>query len=86
MADRTWWRNIEANPVVTLTLRGVQLSARGEVLHNNIEEFTSYLKGSPRLANFLHVGTNPDGTFKKDDLAALAKERVIVKFTLGKPI
>ena len=79
--DRIWWRNLRDGADVTLRLRGEDVSARSEAIENQTEVARNlflYLQAAPRLARYMNVRIDADGSPSSEDLSSLADEKVIV--------
>ncbi|GCE12224.1 nitroreductase/quinone reductase family protein [Tengunoibacter tsumagoiensis] len=56
--DHHWWKNLVADPEVTLRLRGRVLTGRAETVHGNEEtarELAIYIGRSPMLARAFNI-------------------------------
>lgn len=80
--ERQWWRNLEINPEVQLTLRGKVVPGTAQVFEtpNQVaEELTAFLRPLPKMAKYYHVGLNEDGTPEQASLAQSAKNLVLIR-------
>jgi deazaflavin-dependent oxidoreductase (nitroreductase family) len=80
--DRVWWRNLRGGAGVTLRVRGEDVQARAEAIEDEGQVATdlcSYFKAAPRLAKYMKIRINTDGTPSCEDVRHLAQEKVIVK-------
>lgn len=80
--QRTWWRNVKANPEVELRLRGKSVSGTAEVFDSPdsvCEELTRYLSTFPQAARFMGISKLEDGSYNPDELMKASKGRVMVR-------
>jgi len=82
---RVWWRNLRGGAEVTLQLKGQEVSAWAESIEDQ-GEVTRYLGSmfevNPRLARYMDVRIDPEGTPNLEDVARLAQERIMVRTVL----
>jgi deazaflavin-dependent oxidoreductase (nitroreductase family) len=83
--NRTWWRNISANPAVTVLLHGKTAPARAELLLDEKEvanQLGKILSTEVFLAKALGVRLEANKAPNPADLARVAAESVLVKIIL----
>ncbi|MFW5937537.1 MAG: nitroreductase/quinone reductase family protein [Halanaeroarchaeum sp.] len=77
----TWWRNFQDGHPATLWLRGDSVGARGRAITGEdvVAEWLATLADrDARILSLFDAPENPD----EDDLAAIAGDLVVVRFTL----
>jgi deazaflavin-dependent oxidoreductase (nitroreductase family) len=83
--ERVWWRNLRGGAEVTLQLQGKEVPAWAESIEEQ-SEMAQYLGSmfevNPRLARYMDVRIDPDGTPNLEDVARLAQERIMVRTDL----
>jgi deazaflavin-dependent oxidoreductase (nitroreductase family) len=83
--ERVWWRNLRGGAEVTLQLQGKEVPAWAESIEEQ-SEVAQYLGSmfevNPRLARYMDVRIDPDGTPKLEDVSRLAQERIMVRTDL----
>lgn len=83
--DRVWWRNLQADPLAVLWLRGEQVSARGELVLDEglvAARLSKLCKDDAGLARALSIRLDETKTPLVEDLHGVALQRMFVKFTL----
>jgi deazaflavin-dependent oxidoreductase (nitroreductase family) len=79
--DRTWWRNLRGGAPVTLRLRGRDVSARAEAIEDELRvtaELLTYLQKQPKMSRYYEVGLDDNGQPKPQDIARIAKTRLVI--------
>lgn len=82
---RVWWRNLRGGAEVTLQLKGQEVSAWAESIEDQGEVaryLGSMFEVNPRLARYMDVRIDPEGTPNHEDVARLAQERIMVRTVL----
>ena len=83
--ERVWWRNLRGGAEVTLRLHGKDVPARAESLEDP-KEVARYIfrmfEVNPRLAKYMDIRIDLDGTPNLEDVARLAQERIMVRTVL----
>jgi deazaflavin-dependent oxidoreductase (nitroreductase family) len=82
--DRTWWRNLRANPHVCIRLYGKEVEGFAEVLEEEevvAAQLQDYLRHIPMAARSFGIHVE-DGMINATDAARLAKERLFVRIVL----
>ena len=83
--ERVWWRNLRAGAEVSLRLQGKDVTARAESIEE-MAEVARYMEQSfevdPRMARYMDVRIDPDGTPNPEDIDRLAQEKVVVSMIL----
>jgi len=85
---RTWWRNLRGGSPVGLELQGARLTATARSLEENQEVedgLMTYFAHAPRNARYFNVGLDEGGGPRREDVARVAQERVIIEIDLTKP-
>jgi hypothetical protein len=83
--ERVWWRNLRGGADVSLLLQGKDVPALTESIEDQSQvakDLVQIFESNPRLARYMDVRINPDGTPDPADLDHLAEERVIVRTVL----
>jgi hypothetical protein len=83
---RVWWRNLRGGAPVRLWLGGREVPAEGEVVEDSdqvAEGYREYFQAAPGQARFFNVSLDGQGQPDPEDLAALARERVMVRVRLA---
>jgi deazaflavin-dependent oxidoreductase (nitroreductase family) len=83
--ERVWWRNLRGGRDINLRLQGEDVPAKAEVIEDQTEVADSlflYLKAAPRLVRYLGVRIDADGNPSLEDIAKLAREKVMVRTQL----
>jgi deazaflavin-dependent oxidoreductase (nitroreductase family) len=79
-----WWRNVQANPAVTLLVSGANHSCSATILERNptrVQELLSeFLAVYPQDAVYQDIRLNPDGSLNSDDLIAASHKAILVDF------
>ena len=80
-----WWRNLRANPRVTLLVAGSLGEYAAQVRQGDAEKvlplLREFLTIYPQDAVYQDIRTNPDGSLNEDDLASAAQQSVVVEFS-----
>jgi len=87
LRTRTWWRSLRGGAPVLLHLRGRPYRAAALALEDHqavSEALASYFSLNPGAARFFNVTLAANGQPSAADLARLARERVVIRFTLEK--
>lgn len=83
--DRVWWRNLRGGAEVALRFKGEKTKAQAESFEKQ-DEVTGYLneyfQASPQLAKYMKVETDSGGKPNPEQVANLAREKVIVRMRL----
>lgn len=82
---RVWWRNLRGGAEVTLQFQGQEVSAWAESIEDQSEVaryLGSMFEVNPRLARYMDVRIDPEGTPNLEDVARLAQERIMVRTVL----
>jgi deazaflavin-dependent oxidoreductase (nitroreductase family) len=82
---RTWWRNLRGGVPVSLRLHGHEVKATGQALEDEaavIEALAAYLGKVPGWVKYFKVGLDASGQPNRNDIARVAKERVMIQFRL----
>ncbi|MBN2502306.1 MAG: hypothetical protein JXB38_16095 [Anaerolineales bacterium] len=82
---RTWWRNLRGGTSIGVWLYGTKLPGMAEVIEDEpgvAEHLMAYLKKASKHAKYFGVALDADGNPVAGDVAAAAKERVIIKVSL----
>ncbi len=83
--SRTWWRNVQQNPRVTVHLRGRDVPVSAETVLDEAAvaaQIGEYVRHLPMSARPLGIRIE-NGRPNAADLARVARERLMVRFTLG---
>ncbi len=83
--ERVWWRNLRGGAQVRLRLRGKETTARAQSIEDPEQVAAGLgrmLAKTPRLARYLNVRISPQGAPDVQDLAGLAREKVLVRAVL----
>jgi hypothetical protein len=83
---RTWWRNLREGVSVGVWLRGTKLCGMAAVIEDEpgvAEHLMTYLKAVSKHAKYFNVALDGEGNPVPADVAAAAKERVIIKVSLA---
>jgi deazaflavin-dependent oxidoreductase (nitroreductase family) len=83
--SRSWWRNLRGGRPVGVWLCGTKVSAIAEVIEDDArvaELLAAYLKPVAKQAKYFDVALDADGNPIATDVAAAAKERVIIRVSL----
>lgn len=79
-----WWRNVSANPHVTLLVGGVSKQYQARVLERDPEvirrRLVEFLAIYPQDAVYQEIRLNPDGSLNTDDLSAASHKAIVVEF------
>ena len=79
-----WWRNVKANPQVTLLVAGSSGAYQARVLARDpgrtSELLTDYLAAFPQDAAYHEIRVNPDGSLDDNDLLVASQKAVVVEF------
>jgi hypothetical protein len=76
------YKGRKSGKTYTLRVRGEDVQARAEAIEDEGQVATdlcSYFKAAPRLAKYMKIRINTDGTPSCEDVRHLAQEKVIVK-------
>jgi deazaflavin-dependent oxidoreductase (nitroreductase family) len=85
---RSWWRNLDTNPEVIVTLRGQKIYGIAEVFKDRkvvADQLAAYLEPIPFMARYFKVTRNPDGSYNEEDLFKSAEDRIAIKVELADP-
>lgn len=85
LRSRTWWRNLRGGNPVILRLCGRDQRAVGLAVEDTRKvaaAFKAYFAQNPRMTRFYNVTLGADGQPEAGELARLANERVVIRFTL----
>ena len=80
-----WWRNLRGGALVTLRLRGCEMSGHARVIEDVQElvpQLMMYLHRAPKSAKILGVRRDPQGQFRHEDLQQAAEKSVMVHVDL----
>ncbi len=84
---KQWWRNVQADPEITVVLGGRDVPCRATVHIGDspeaVEDLAAYLGGQPRMARTL--GLSGDQVHDRPVLAAVASGAVIVRVARRAP-
>lgn len=83
---RTWWKNLETHPQVTLRLGGKRLTGQANVATSPDKVaplLAAFLAKVPRDARYYGITMGPDGQPDQEQVVALAPHIVVVQITLG---
>jgi hypothetical protein len=83
--ERVWWRNLRGGAEVNLRLKGKDVPAWAESVEDQSEDakdLVQIFESNPRLARYMDIQINPDGTPDLADIDRLVGERVIVRTVL----
>jgi nitroimidazol reductase NimA-like FMN-containing flavoprotein (pyridoxamine 5'-phosphate oxidase superfamily) len=84
--DRTWWRNLRGGGPVMYRLQGRTVNGWGKAFEDEAEVekgLMSFLQAVPNFAKYYDVSFDEEGRLKREDVARVAKPRVLVKITRG---
>jgi hypothetical protein len=84
--SRTWWRNFRGGAPVSLCLQGREVPASGQAFEDEAavaEALLAYLKLQPGLAKYFKIGLDAGGQPDRNDVARVARERVMIQFQLS---
>ena len=82
---RTWWRNLRGGSPVNLRLAGMRLTAPARSLEEiqEVEDgLNAYFAHAPGSTRYFNVGLDESGGPRKEDIARVAQERVIIDVDL----
>lgn len=84
--DSRWWRNLDGGAAVELKLRGRQLQATAEAVHDAdavAEALTALVRDHPPYGRWANVRTGGDGVPSAADVhAEVARGRVLIRVRL----
>lgn len=83
---RTWWRNLRGGASAEVLMQGREIKAQGQVVEDDdgvAAGLLEYLQHVPHVAKYMHVSLDGSASPKRDEVAAAARDRVIVKFLLA---
>jgi len=86
LRSRTWWRNLRGDAKISVQLQGKYLETYGEVIEDNEnvkEQLMRYLQNVPQYARYFKVNLDHDGHPNPEDVAQVAKERVMILVRSG---
>jgi len=79
-----WWRNVRANPVVTLRVRGVPGQYQAKILEGDVESIRrrliDYFAIFPQDAAYHDIRRSRDGSLDGNDLDRASREAIVVDF------
>jgi deazaflavin-dependent oxidoreductase (nitroreductase family) len=79
-----WWRNVQANPAVSLVVRGTKSTYTAIVLEQDPDQvrqlLSEFLVVYPQDAVYQDIRLNSDGSLNSDDLAKASHRAIIVEF------
>jgi len=79
-----WWRNVRANPRVTLRVRGVSRQYRASILEGDPtairQHLIDYLAIFPQDAAYHEIHLDPDGSLNSADLDIASCKAIVVDF------
>ena len=79
-----WWRNVRANPRVTLLVRGVSRTCQARILERDPgsirRHLIDYLAIFPQDAAYQEIRLNPDGSLDNNDLDIASRRAIVVEF------
>lgn len=82
-----WWRNVQANPVVSLLVQGTSSRYNAVVLERDSTStqklLTEFLAVYPQDAAYQDIRLNSDGSLNGDDLAKASHTAIVVEFELA---
>lgn len=84
---RTWWRNLRGGSPVDLWLQGTRLTAPARSLEEiqDVEDgLMTYFTHAPGSSRYFKVGLDDGGGPKREDVARVAQDRVIVEVDITK--
>ncbi|TET98080.1 MAG: DUF385 domain-containing protein [Anaerolineales bacterium] len=82
---RTWWRNLRGGSPVELRLQGTRLTATARTLEEiqEVEDgLMTYFVYAPGSTRYFNVGLDEGGGPRRNDVARVAQERVIIEVDL----
>lgn len=85
MRKRTWWRNLRKGAVVTLRLKGQDVTGRGEVIEDDqriTAGLITYLQKLPNYTKKFDGTFDSNGQPKTQDVARIAQTILIVNIKL----
>jgi hypothetical protein len=83
--ERVWWRNLRGGAQVMLRRRGKDIPAWAEAIEDETQVvncLTEYLEKAPQFARYLGIDVHPQAGLAPEDLARLAREKVMVRSIL----
>lgn len=79
-----WWRNVKANPDVTLLVAGETAPYLASIYDRdpavNRELLVEFLTLYPQDAVYQDIRLNKDGSLNQEDLAAASQKAIVVEF------
>jgi deazaflavin-dependent oxidoreductase (nitroreductase family) len=79
-----WWRNVQANPSVSLVVQGKKNPYTAIVLERDpaqVQQLLSeFLSVYPQDAAYQEIRLNSDGSLNNDDLAKASHSAIVVEF------
>lgn len=79
-----WWRNVKANPELTLVVSGVSKKYKAHFPERNPEQIqqllVEFLAIFPQDATYQDIRLNPDGSLNEEDLVAASHRAIAVVF------
>ena len=81
--DRTWWRNVGMGEVVSLVVKGKNVSAASYLVQTQAEVkagLEEVLAKNPRYARYFKIRQFSDGAYDQDDLQRVSAEIILVRF------
>lgn len=86
LRSRTWWKNLRGGSQAGIRLMGHNLEATGEVVedYRNVAiQLMAYLQRVPHYARYFKVRLDKGGYPNPEDVARVAKDRVIIHLRLN---
>ncbi len=83
--QRTWWRNLRGGAKMTVCLRGKDVNGYGEAIESDsavADGFRMYFHNAPQSAKYFGVNLDSSGQPRADDIARLARERIMIRIRL----
>jgi deazaflavin-dependent oxidoreductase (nitroreductase family) len=87
LRSRTWWRNLRGGAAVRVWLEGRELAGRATALEDEAGTAAAlgeYFRKYPAHAKYFHVELDEQGRPRAEDLAELAKTRLVIKTRVTK--
>jgi deazaflavin-dependent oxidoreductase (nitroreductase family) len=82
--DVNWWRNVQANPAVSLLVQGTKSPYTAIVLERDPAQFqqllSDFLAVYPQDAVYQEIRLDSDGNLNSDDLTKASHRAIIVEF------